>query len=48
MSKEITIKYYLENESAREPYQATQGSAGMTYLQQKLKLFYKIQLELFH
>ena len=28
MSKYITIKYYTENELAKEPYQATENSAG--------------------
>ena len=28
MPKYITIKYYTENELAKEPYQATENSAG--------------------
>ena len=28
MSKQVTIKYYSESESSREPYQATEDSAG--------------------
>ena len=39
MSKEITIKYYSESESAREPYQATQSSAGYDLFAAKTKTF---------
>ena len=28
MSKYITVKYYTENEFAKEPYQVTEHSAG--------------------
>ena len=39
MSKEITVKYYSESESAREPYQATQGSAGYDLFAAETKTF---------
>ena len=39
MSKEISIKYYSESESAREPYQATQGSAGYDLFAAETKTF---------
>ena len=39
MSKYITVKYYPEIESAREPYQATEGSAGYDLFAAKTKAF---------
>ena len=39
MSKEISIKYYSESESARKPYQATQGSAGYDLFAAETKTF---------
>ena len=39
MFKQITIKYYSESESSREPYQATEGSAGYDLLAAETKTF---------
>ena len=39
MSKQITIKYYSENESSREPYQATEGSNGYDLFAAETKTF---------
>ena len=38
-SKEIAIKYYSESEFAREPYQATEGSAGYDLFAAETKTF---------
>ena len=39
MFKQITIKYYSESESSREPYQATKGSAGYDLFAAETKTF---------
>ena len=39
MSKQITIKYYSESESSREPYQTTEGSAGYNLFAGETKTF---------
>ena len=39
MSKQITIKYYSESESSREPYQAIEGSAGYDLFTAETKTF---------
>ena len=39
MFKQITIKYYSESESSREPYQATEGSAGHDLFAAETKTF---------
>ena len=39
MSKQITIKYYSESESSREPYQATEESAGYDLFAAETKTF---------
>ena len=39
MFKQITIKYYSESESSREPYQATEGSAGYDLFAAETKTF---------
>ena len=39
MSKQITIKYYSESESLKEPYQATEGSAGHDLFAAETKTF---------
>ena len=39
MSKQITIKYYSESESSREPYQATEDSAGYDLFTAETKTF---------
>ena len=39
MSKQITIKYYSESESSREPYQAIEGSAGYDLFAAETKTF---------
>ena len=47
MSEYITVKYFAESEFAKEPYQATEDTAGC-YLQLKQKLFFLIQSILLH
>ena len=44
MSKEITIKYYSESESARKPYQETQRSAGYDLFAAETKNFLPISV----
>ena len=39
MSKYITVKYYTENEFAKEPYQATEHSAGYDVFAAEIKTF---------
>ena len=39
MPKYITIKYYTENELAKEPYQATENSAGYDVFAAEIKTF---------
>ena len=39
MSKYITVKYYTENEFAKEPYQATEHSAGYDAFAAETKTF---------
>ena len=39
MSKYITVKYYTENEFAKEPYQATEHSAGYDVFAAETKTF---------
>ena len=39
MPKYITIKYYTENELAKEPYQATENSAGYDVFAAETKTF---------
>ena len=39
MSKQVTIKYYLESEYLREHYQATEGSAGYDLFAAETKTF---------
>ena len=39
MSKQIPIKYYSESESSREPYQATEDSAGYDLFAAETKTF---------
>ena len=39
MSKQITIKYYSGTECSREPYQATEGSAGYDLFAAETKTF---------
>ena len=39
MPKYITIKYYTENELAKEPYQATENSAGYNVFAAETKTF---------
>ena len=39
MSKQITIKYYSDSESSREPYQATKGSARYDLFAAETKTF---------
>ena len=39
MSKYITVKYYTENEFAKEPYQATEHSAGYDVFAAETKSF---------
>ena len=39
MSKQITVKYYSESEFAKEPYQATEDSAGYELFAAETKTF---------
>ena len=39
MSKQITVKYYSESEFAKEPYQATEDSAGYDLFAAETKTF---------
>ena len=39
MSKYITVKYYAENEFAKEPYQVTEDSAGYDVFAAQTKTF---------
>ena len=39
MSTQITIKYYSESQSSREPYQATEDSAGYDLFTAETKTF---------
>ena len=39
MSKQITVKYYSESEFAKEPYQATEVSAGYDLFAAETKTF---------
>ena len=39
MSKTITVKYYLESEFAKEPYQATEDSTGYDLFAAETKTF---------
>ena len=39
MSKYITVKYYTESEFAKEPYQATEDSAGYELFAAETKTF---------
>ena len=39
MSKYITVKYYAENEFAKEPYQVTEDSAGYDLFAAQTKTF---------
>ena len=39
MSKYITVKYYAEDEFAKEPYQATEDSAGYDVFAAETKTF---------
>ena len=39
MSKQITVKYYSESEFAKEPYQATEDSAGYDLFAAEIKTF---------
>ena len=39
MSTQITIKYYSESQSSREPYQATEDSAGYDLFAAETKTF---------
>ena len=46
MSKYITVKYYTESEFAKDPYQATEYSAGYDLFVPETKRFYQKQLML--
>ena len=39
MSKQITVKYYSVSEFAKEPYQATEDSAGYDFFAAEIKMF---------
>ena len=47
MSKYITVKHYVENEFAKEPYQATEHSPGYDVFAAETKTFLPNQLTLF-
>ena len=47
MSKYITVKYYVENEFAKEPYQATEHSPGYDVFAAETNTFLPNQLTLF-
>ena len=48
LSKYITVKYFAESECAKEPYQATEGSAGYELFAAETKFSFQNQPIQFH